>query len=288
MQEQIENLIKYITQDKMTVKEASAKVNLTYNSCRYYYAKYLKDPNHTIPVPSFKQIYTQEQRDAFLGYIINDKMSIRAASKKAKMAFSVSCRYYHKYFEVHNPDFATPSHIATPRCFTQEQIKEVIGYIVDDKMSINAASRKANVCNHSTRNYYRQYLKDNRMEMPVSKMGKRYTQDEINEFIGYIVDDKMSIKAASKKANMCESTGRKYYGKYLKEHNIDDPSPKYVTRDQINQVVGYIVDDKMSITAASKKANKNPATGRKYHHQHLNDQKRDAPTRPQVNTRSRS
>jgi hypothetical protein len=153
-QEQIGNLIKYITQDKMTIKETSEKANMDYNSCRYYYAKYLEDPNRNIPMPQFHQTYTQDQREAFIHYVINDKMSMRAASKKAKMNPGTAKDYYRKYFKVQNPDIPNPNHIATRRCYTQEQIKEVISYIVDDKMSIAAASRKANMHRNAGKRHY--------------------------------------------------------------------------------------------------------------------------------------
>jgi transposase len=276
MQEQIENLIKYITQDKMTVKEASAKVNLTYNSCRYYYAKYLEDPNRNIPMPQFHQTYTQDQREAFIHYVINDKMSMRAASKKAKMNPGTAKDYYRKYFKQQNPDVATPIHIATHKCYTQEQIKEVIGYIVDDKMTIKDASRKANFNETSARIYYQHYLMDNNIEHPVTQITKNYTQDEITQFIRYVVDDKMTIRAASKKANMHEFIGSKYYRRYLKDHNIFLRPPK-CAQDQIDQFIRYIVDDKMPITAASKKANMSLRTGNKYYRQYLKDHNLDMP-----------
>jgi hypothetical protein len=75
--------------------------------------------------------------------------------------------------------------------------------------------------------YYRQYLNDNNMEISVTR--KNYSRDNINEFIGYIVDDKMSIKAASKKANMSEWTGKKYYRQYLRDHRL------YIPRKHITQ-----------------------------------------------------
>jgi transposase len=40
-------------------------------------------------------------------------------------------------------------------------------------------------------------------------------QEQKSELIGYIVDNKMSIKATAKKANMSQSTGYKYYQQYL-------------------------------------------------------------------------
>jgi hypothetical protein len=53
MQEQVGNLIRYINDNKMTVTEASAKVNMTLKSGKYYYTKYLENSNHTVPTPHF-------------------------------------------------------------------------------------------------------------------------------------------------------------------------------------------------------------------------------------------
>jgi Asp-tRNA(Asn)/Glu-tRNA(Gln) amidotransferase B subunit len=122
--------------------------------------------------------------------------------------------------------------------------------------------------------YYRQYLKYHNLDLRPHKC----TQDQINELIGYIVDDKMSILAASKKANMSNKTGRKYYHQYLKDRNIYYPSQKVITQEQKSELIRYIADDKMSIKAASKKANMCGETGRKYCRQHLNDQKSDGST----------
>jgi hypothetical protein len=213
---QIKNFIRYISTDKMTLKEASTKANMNYQSAHYYYTRYLKDPNHMIPIPQLQQTCTQDQREAFLGYIVNDKMSVKADSKKANMSLSTAKDYYRKYFKQQNPDIATPIHIATHKCYTQEQIKEAMGYIISDKMSVSAASRKANVCHTTTGIHYRQYLKDNNMKVPVAKTRKRYTQDQINELVGYIVDDNMTIAAASKKANMSNKTAQRYYRQHLK------------------------------------------------------------------------
>jgi molybdenum-dependent DNA-binding transcriptional regulator ModE len=219
-QEQIGNLIRYINSDKMTLTEASVKANMAYHSAYHYYNKYLKDPNHAIPVPQFHQKYSQDQKNEFIAYISMDKMSILAASKKVNLSFSVARRLYYKHFKVQNPHIATRN----LRRYTQEQINQVISYIGDDKMSITAASRKANISLDSARKYYRQYLKDNNMEIPVKKTGKRYTQDDMNKFIGYIVNDKMSIRAASKKANMSCHYGTKYYHQYLHGQKRNRPT----------------------------------------------------------------
>jgi response regulator of citrate/malate metabolism len=274
--EQIENLIQYISQDKMPVAQASAKANMTYRSACTYYNKYLKDPNHAIPLSNVRQYYTQDQRDTFINYIVNGRLTIKQASKKAKMGAGAAKVYYKKYFKVQNPGIPAPSHIATRKFYTQEQIKEVISYIVDDKMSIPAASRKAKFSTETARKYYQQYVKANNIELPVPKKLKRFTQDEINQFVGYIIDDKMTVKAASEKANMVESTGSKYYRRYLMDHNLD-LRPKEFTQDQINGLIRYIVDDGMTLTAASKKVNMSVTTGRKYYRQYLKEHSLDMP-----------
>jgi hypothetical protein len=263
-QEQIGNLVGYIHRNKMTVDEASAKANLTFASGHYYYNKYLEDPNHNIPIPKVSPYYSQDQRDKFISFIVNDKMSVVAASEKAKLSVKAAKRYYHKYFNVQNPDIPTPSHVPIIKKYTQKQIKQLISCIVNDKMTVTAASRKSNMCGNSAGIYYRKYLKDNNMEIPVPK-NKRCTQDEINKVIGYIVDDKMTILDAAKKANMSGPTGGKYYRQYLRDRNIEVPIPKRYTQEQKSELIRSIVDDKMTIMEASKKANMSYKSAHKYY-----------------------
>jgi hypothetical protein len=224
-QEQIGNLIRYINDDKMTLTEASVKAHMSYVSGKYYYAKYLEDPNHSIPIPRLYRHYTKDQKNEFFNYIVRDKMSIKVASKKAKMNHTTATLYYHKYFKVLNPDVATPSHIATRKHYTQEQIKEVISYIVDDKMTVVAASTKANFNKTSAAKYYRQYLNDNNMKVPVKRAIKRYTQYQKSELIRCIVDDKMSMSAASKKAKLSLTTAHRHYHQYLNAQRRNRPTP---------------------------------------------------------------
>jgi hypothetical protein len=275
-QEQVENLIRYINSDNMTVAQAAAKANMTKTSGNYYYTKYLKDPNHNIPIPQLQQNYTQDQKNTLLGYIINNKMSIPTASKKAKINEVVARMYYYKYFKEQNPDMPTPSHVIPHKCYTKEQIKKLNSYIADDKMSIVAASRKINMSRQAARRHYRQYLIDNNLEIPAYGNTRPYSQDKKDEVVGYIVDDKMSIAAASKKANICAYSGQKYYRQYLKDHS-DIPTPKRVRQDRINQLIGYIVDDKMSIKEASKKANMTYTNSHRLYSQYRKDHHLDYP-----------
>jgi hypothetical protein len=266
----------------MAVKEVSAKVNMTYSSAHHYYTRYLKDPGHAIPIQQLKQIYTQNQKNEFIDYIVNDKMSLKTASKKAKINHFKGYAYYHRYFKQENPDIPAPSHIITRKRCTQEQLNEAIneamGYIISDKMSITAASRKANIGHSTTGIRYRHYLKDDNMKVPVKTEVNRYTKDQIDELAGYIVDDKMTVVAASRKANMSLSASYRHYRLYLMDRNIDGPIQKCITEKQKSELIRYIADDKMSIKAASKKANMCGETGRKYCRQHLNDQKSDGST----------
>jgi hypothetical protein len=82
----------------------------------------------------------------------------------------------------------------------------------------------------------------------------------------------MTKKAAAKKANMGLTACHKYYLQYRKDHNIAVHIPKCITQDQIDKLIHYIVDDKMSINRASKKANMTCTTGTKYYQRYLNSQ----------------
>jgi transposase len=117
-------------------------------------------------------------------------------------------------------------HPAPRKTYTQDDINKLIGYIIDDKMTIKAASKKANIPYSTAQRFFLRHLKEH-LDISTSK----YKQDKINELIGYIVDENMSIKAASKKANMSVETGRKYYWQYLKEHSLDVPMPIRYTQE---------------------------------------------------------
>jgi hypothetical protein len=131
-------------------------------------------------------------------------------------------------------------------------------------MTVTAASRKLNMSGSSAGKYYRKYLKDNNMEIPVPK-NKRCTQDEINKVIGYIVYDKMTILEASRKTNISGRTGGKYCCQYLRKRNIEVRTPRSYTQNQKSELIRYIVDDKMTIMEASKKAKMNYKYAHKYY-----------------------
>jgi hypothetical protein len=141
-------------------------------------------------------------------------------------------------------------------------------------MTTKAASKKANVSNISGKSFYRQYLKDNNLDVFVPK---RITQSQKNKLIGYIFNDKMSLIAASKRANMSHTTTHKYYHEYLNNNNIESFRIS-MAQEKTKQLISYIVDYKMSVRAASIKVNVSPGTGMRHYRHYLNDQKRDAST----------
>jgi mevalonate pyrophosphate decarboxylase len=146
-------------------------------------------------------------------------MSIKDASIKANISLASATRYYHRYSKENN--------IKLPVAriyYTQDDINRVIGYMTNDKMTLQAASKKANM--------NQQYLNNESIELPDSKNGRICTQNQRTKLIGYIVNNKMSLAEASKKANMCASSGKKYYLQYLMDHDLELPVPKCITQEQ--------------------------------------------------------
>jgi response regulator of citrate/malate metabolism len=111
---------------------------------------------------------------------------------------------------------------------SQEQINQLVHYIVNDNMSVNKASRKVNISNTAAGNYYNKYKNDPEKKMPVPRNRymhpqKNYTQEQIGNLIRYITQGKMTIKEASAKADMSYTTALRYYNKYLKDPNHNIP-----------------------------------------------------------------
>ncbi|KAI8891033.1 hypothetical protein K501DRAFT_305510 [Backusella circina FSU 941] len=141
----------------------------------------------------------------------------------------------------------------------KKQLKALIGYIVDVKMSVV----RVNMTYYTGRRYYTKYLDDPNHNIPEPFIcGKRYTQDQINKLIDYIIDGKLSVMAASIKANMPLLSATKYYHKYLNDPNhvipiliVEYDLNRLCIQDRINKLISYIIDDKLFITVASKKLN---------------------------------
>ncbi|KAI8885840.1 hypothetical protein K501DRAFT_331693 [Backusella circina FSU 941] len=166
---------------------------------------------------------------------------------------------------------------------TEEQIKQLIDHIENDKMTIAEASKTVNMDEASAYRYYQMYKKDPKQRIPVpGRQPNSCTYDQIKALIGYIVDDKMTISAASIKANVCLSTGRKYYSKYLKDPNKIIPKPerdsdRHYTHDQVKKLIDFIVNGRMSISKAATELGMCIETGRRYYHKYLKDPNHEIP-----------
>jgi hypothetical protein len=169
-QGQINALIGYIVNDKMSLATASVKADMGEMTGRKYYEIYLK--NHIIPTPRMSQPLgkscTEKQIKEFIHSITHDKLTITAASHKARITRNTGSKYYNKYLT--NPDSELTlqkQKVCRPKCCTQEQVKCLVGYIDDDKMSIRSASAKAGMNERTGRRYYKRYLDDPNHEIPV-------------------------------------------------------------------------------------------------------------------------
>jgi hypothetical protein len=124
-----------------------------------------------------------------------------------------------------------------------------------------------------------------------SKSGKAPTisQKQINQLISYIVIDSMSIPKASRKVNICTTTGRHYYNVYKNDpyKKISSPPNPYVqtarlyTLEQIENLIRYISQDKMPVVQAAAKANITYKVAQRFYNRYLKNPTR-AITLPNV------
>jgi response regulator of citrate/malate metabolism len=265
-QEEINTLIRLIVDENVSIMKAAVKANMTRHTARYYHGKYLADPNRNIPSPYTPLQCPQEKVDEVLGYLFDEKMTIKAASEKANMSTTTASKYFRKYLKENNMHAPESIRATIP----PDQVQKLIAYIVDEKMTIKAASAKANVSTTTASKYFQKYLKENNMHAP-EPIRATIPSDQVQKLIAYIVDEKMTIKAASAKANVSTTTASKYLRKYLKENNMHAPETIRATipPDQVQKLIAYIVDEKMTIKAASAKANMCSGTGEKYYKQYM-------------------
>jgi transposase len=227
--QQIKAFIRYVVDDGMTIRHASSKASMTYNAGIYHFRKYAKDPknNSSTVNGKYTQVNKQEKGNEAIGYIVNDNMSQEDAAYKAGIARGTVLKYYRRYLK-ENGNKSRISKNSSPRkgkTYTQEHVKKLIDYIVNDNMNIDTASKKVDMGNHTARRYYRQYLDDPQRRIPMPKnSSKRSTHAQIRKLIGYIVNDKMSMLAASIKADLRENAAKMHYLKYL-----NDPKYKKMT-----------------------------------------------------------
>jgi transposase len=281
--EATQRLISYIVDDKMTLLTASIKAKVSLTTARRIYTSYLKSSNRSNRslyhprqentndrISKYAKRCTRNQIKRLIGYIVDDDMSIMAASIKADMTHATGKKYYQLYLNNPNHDIPMPCTANTREPCSQEKIQKLIHYFTIDRMSIKAAAEKAKISESSGRKYCKLHLKKLLCKTPGNIQGR------INNAINYIMKDNLTIKAAAKKANISHLTASKYYKKYM-EDNIQQEKTNHgnaLPQEKVTTFIGYVVDDKMSIAAASKKANIGFGSGQKYYKNYVNQQKK--------------
>ncbi|KAI8887217.1 hypothetical protein K501DRAFT_268975 [Backusella circina FSU 941] len=155
---------------------------------------------------------TEKQIQQLIGYVGNEKLTLPAASKKtpignivgngmsireASSAVNMSCKsgytYYKRYTKDPNQNIPMPHNQENRRSgiCTQDQIERLVHYMVTLLVKT--------------------YDPEHRNPNPKEMYGKQFTEDQIRELIGYIVDDKVSLLTAAIKLKMSETTAKKYY-----------------------------------------------------------------------------
>lgn len=112
-----------------------------------------------------KTVVTNERIQQLFGYIIGDGMSLNSASKKSGLGYSTVQRYYWRYLLDPNHKIPKPAP-QFQQIKTYDEIKALIGYIQDNKLSIHQASLKANMAYRTSKKYYLKYLKSANQEIP--------------------------------------------------------------------------------------------------------------------------
>jgi transposase len=288
--EQIKQLIHHIENDKMTIGDASRTVNMDEASAYRYYQMYKKDPKQRIPAPGRQpNSCTYDQIKALISYIVDDKMTISAASIKANVCLSTGRKYYSKYLNDPNKNIPRPER-DSDRNYTREQLKKFIDFIINDKMSISKAATQLGMCIETGRRYYHKYMKDPNHDVPVPEKrrtppGKPCTFEQVKNLISYIEQDQMSVADASRKANMGVTSGKRYYFKYLNDPDRNIPVAEkpfsrggnVCTYEEVKNLISYLVDDHMNFREASIKANISEHTAKKYYREYLEDPNHEIP-----------
>jgi transposase len=217
-----------------------------------------------LPGKKKRSVVTEKQIEQLIDCVENKNMTVSAASRMVKIDYWTGAKYYNRYKKYPKKNsFSQKNPISI---YTHDQIKTLFGYIIDDGMSLREASRTTNMTFSAVQAYCKRYTEDpnHNIPLPASELNKHNnacTQDQVKRLIHYIVKKNMSIQAASIKTDMGYHTARRYYERYLEDPNHKIPVPvksgfsgRRITREQIEALINYIVNDNISIECASKKS----------------------------------
>jgi hypothetical protein len=143
---------------------------------------------------------SQEQISHLIRHIVNDKIGLYEASKKVQLNYTTASYYYNLYNN--HPEKKIPLPLQQPtgdqNIYTQDQIANLIKYVVDDGVTVPVAATKANMNYSTSRYYYLKYLKDPNRNIP-KLVAFRCAQEQINKLISYIVDEQDDFDRSSDK-----------------------------------------------------------------------------------------
>ncbi|KAI8890555.1 hypothetical protein K501DRAFT_328515 [Backusella circina FSU 941] len=291
--QQIEELIQYIENDDLTVLDASRKAKIHYKSALKYYHKYKNDPEKNPPVPRYyisnasqspssslpngtrdsslqgqkptikshkENWVTQEQIKNLIHYIEDQKMTIRAASLRANLGPVTGYKYYYMYQEdgkIPQPRSQNPTRLSR---YTSDQIKSLIHYVENENMTITAASKKAMMSFTTSWRYYRKYQKTGKIPLLSNNNDTRCSFEQKKMLIDFLFNEKMTLKEASINAGVSERCGIAFYANQFVEGDRCIPEELKgligpYTHEQIKELIGYLIDDKLSVQVALHKVN---------------------------------
>lgn len=141
-QEQINRFIDYVFNQSMSVSKASRRLKMDSDKAFYYYHLYMNDPEKKIPLlvaPESTRVNTQEEVNTLIRPIVDENVSVLKAAVKVNMTRHTA-RYYHRRY-LADPTHNIPSPYA-PLQYPQEKVDEVLGYLVDEKMTPQLQQRQ--------------------------------------------------------------------------------------------------------------------------------------------------
>jgi transposase len=255
--EQVEQLIKYIEHDNLSITDASKKVNISRKSGQRYYRMYENDPEKRIPVPVFSASY---------------RSSSPLSSPSPSLSPSPPSSPEHES----SPSGQEPSIRSVKETWvTQEQIKKLIHCIEHKKMTIHAAASRAKLGTVTGYKYYYMYKEDGKIPKPRNYQLYTFTKrthDQVKDLIRYVEKDKLSIIAASAKVKLSPSTSMKYFSEYRKTGRIPTPPTSketYCTVEQKRLLIDFLFNDKMTLQEATLNASMTLEAGIKYYTKQL-------------------
>lgn len=147
------------------------------------------------------------------------------------------------------------------KAVTNEQLKELFGYVIHHKLGIVTAAKLANVSKTSARRYYNEYKNDPKHRIPLAKRlsspgdkplpataikvdlsdknaamlkellkpkGPNLTNEKLQTFFDNVLVKKMTINEAARASKVSMTSARRYYAVYVNdpEHKIPLMKPK--------------------------------------------------------------